>query len=346
MWEYNQLLWKLWESNYAKTVKDGHDGRFSGKTGKGPGADFFTKEFRQNAARLFDEAERLAGNAEILRRVKYDKVPLLYVRISKELGYQESPTTSFIGDAHKRGARQGQLDECRQMIDELEEITKRENNSRWNEHGSQSRDKTIAIWRNSFDIKVEPSTAARLGDAWRFKLDPKDEGVSDGWYKPEVAFDKWSEIRSDWNGGWEQQGYGDYYGVAWYAQKAIIPRELAGTKHLYLMNRSPGGEATIFINGVKAHERSAATGADPWTNWALPLAFDAVKFLKPGEENQIVVRINRPRVDYPSYMRGVWRQTYVTAADGDLSPDTDPSDTEKLWLKLWLSIQANLIGQQ
>ena len=346
MWEYNQLLWKLWESNYAKTVKDGHDGSFSGKTGKEPGADFFTKEFRQNAARLFGEAERLAGNAEILRRVKYDKVPLLYVRISKELGYHSSPTVFFIGDAYKRGARQGQFDECRQMIDELEEITKREDISRWDEHGFQSRDKTIPNWRNSFDIKVEPSTAARLGDAWRFKLDPKDEGVRAGWYKPEAAFDKWSEIRSDWNGGWEQQGYGDYYGVAWYAQRAIIPGELAGTKHLYLMLRSPGGEATIFINGVEAHERGAATGATPWTNWALPLAFDAAKFLKPGGENRIVVRINRPRVHYPSYMRGVWGQTYVTAADGDLSPDTDPGDTEKLWLKLWLSTQANLMGQK
>jgi len=41
-------------------------------------------------------------------------------------------------------------------------------------------------------------------------------------------------------------------------------------------------------------------------------------------------------------MRGVWGQTYVTATDRDLSPDGDPSDTEKLWQKLWLSTQAKL----
>ena len=45
---------------------------------------------------------------------------------------------------------------------------------------------------------------------------------------------------------------------------------------------------------------------------------------------------------YRPYMRGVWGQTYVTATDRDLSPDGDPSDTEQLWQKLWLSTQANL----
>ncbi|MCL5103797.1 MAG: DUF4838 domain-containing protein, partial [Armatimonadetes bacterium] len=94
MWKYNMLIWKLWETNYARTRQLGNDSPFQDKS---PYAPYWTKDFVDDATALFDEAERMSKDSDTLRRVKREKASLLYTKISQEVGYWAGQYQRHIG---------------------------------------------------------------------------------------------------------------------------------------------------------------------------------------------------------------------------------------------------------
>ena len=69
-----------------------------------------------------------------------------------------------------------------------------------------------------------------------------------------------------------------------------------------------GGEADIYVNGEFAFLHKGK----PWTNlshddiWASPFGYDIKKWLKPGEENVIAVR-----VEHEKGVGGIWMPVYL-----------------------------------
>ena len=145
---------------------------------------------------------------------------------------------------------------------------------------------------------IDPRIAQDLNKRWRFQADPQDVGVGKGWMKAEFDVAAWSLLNADsW---WQEQGYSDYHGVAWYRRSFDVPVLKAG-RRLILYFGAVDGHATIFINGRSLGEHLLP--AD-YTGWDQPFYFDVTEFLESGKSNLIAVRV-RKDVSFGGIFRGV-----------------------------------------
>ena len=140
IWEYNDLLWNIWEENHLKPKREnqlyGIGIRYS------PSSAFLSEEFLDKSSALFAEAEALADDQEIMRRVKLAKLPILYVKLSQGIGYLKDWSKDF-----KPGtATAAERDEYQRMLDEFEGIVKAENITHILE-ASKDAENMIELWR-------------------------------------------------------------------------------------------------------------------------------------------------------------------------------------------------------
>src|SRR5205807_2472187 len=98
--------------------------------------------------------------------------------------------------------------------------------------------------------KVQAQSLELVHRPWRFKPDPKGDGLARGWHKPDALLDSsWKEIRIGRN--WESQGYPDLDGWAWYRLDVEIPRTWAG-RSVYLTFEGVDDYYELFVNGQPA----------------------------------------------------------------------------------------------
>jgi len=117
---------------------------------------------------------------------------------------------------------------------------------------------------------------------WRFRTDPADEGVKQGWAgKPSADGAQWQDIRVD--DYWTSQGI-NHHGVAWYATTLTIPDGVED--YLWLLFQVLDGEAEIWIDGKSA-------GTLPGDPWDKAKAVDLTKFVDAGGEHQLVIRVEK-----------------------------------------------------
>lgn len=142
---------------------------------------------------------------------------------------------------------------------------------------------------------------------WKFKPDPKDEGLSKGWHMKNFGSSDWADIKIDKH--WEAQGYPDLDGWAWYRLTVKVPNSFEG-KDVYLKFTGVDDYYDLFVNGTKA-----GSGGDIPTKTT---AFDEVKshkitsLIKPGEDATIAVRV------YDWYgSGGIFRPVTLTTSPGD-----------------------------
>ena len=155
-----------------------------------------------------------------------------------------------------------------------------------------------------------------LSNEWLFAPDPDNTGLKDRWYDASFDDRKWSAIRSDKGTGWEHQYKGDYgAGLGWYRQRWKVPAKAGRRKRLYLFFGAVDEEAWVYINGKQAFEHTqASTGMNPDVLWKKPFAFEVTKFIRPGAENTIAVRVLNL-----SGMGGVYRPAHLLATDGPIN---------------------------
>ena len=116
--------------------------------------------------------------------------------------------------------------------------------------------------------------------AWRFRIDPNNIGLKQGWHKTPNANQKtWQDIRVD--DYWTEQGF-NYHGVAWYATTLKIPDGVE--EDLWLLFEILDGDAEIWIDGQ-------SVGKLPGDPWDKPKAVELTKLVKAGGKYQIVVRV-------------------------------------------------------
>ena len=154
-----------------------------------------------------------------------------------------------------------------------------------------------------FPVRVNPvhlhpdERRAQLADGWRFRLDPDDVGVADGWHARQDGVAESITVPGCWQG----QGFGDdstdevwdfrleartlratYKGTGWYATTFRVPDELVGGRHeLRFGGVHPSAE--FWLNGVRLGEHH-----QPF----VPVGFDVGDILRDDADNDLVVRVS------------------------------------------------------
>ncbi len=261
--------------------------------------EFLSKEFLDRASALFDRAEKLAENEVILHRVELARLPIIYVQLCRG--------PKFVGAQYSA------------LVDRFEAIARREGITHLRE-GPPDLDQKLKKWRDDLRVYEELQRIEKasvkirpLSPVWRFRPDPKDVGVSEGWLRGSFDDRHWAEVRSDRGSGWESQGFRDYTGFGWYRQSFPVPAQ-AGGKRLYLYFGAVDEDAYVYLNGKMAYEHTCkSTKLAPEVIWVTPFAFDATEMLKAGRSNNITVRVyNRLG------MGGIYKPVYLVAADRPL----------------------------
>jgi len=162
----------------------------------------------------------------------------------------------------------------------------------------------------------EALTLLPLSNAWKFRPDPKEEGLDQKWFAAGTDTAKWATVRSDKGTGYETQGYPDLKGYSWYRQTLFVPKAIAQHPRLLMLFCAADAFADIFINGEKVFTHNADNASDPWNVWRVPFVCDAKKQIKPGTDSVIAVRIYNV-----SGMGGVWKPAFLAGANQPVPAD-------------------------
>ncbi|MEM5016805.1 beta-glucuronidase [Metabacillus indicus] len=121
-----------------------------------------------------------------------------------------------------------------------------------------------------------------LSGLWNFKVDFKDEGFHEGWYK--VPLQKTTEIPvpSSYNDLTTDSAVRDHIGYVWYERTFHVPN---GWKDQRIVLRvgSASNHAVMWING---HEVTRHKGG------YLPFEAEVTNFIKWGEKNRVTLAVN------------------------------------------------------
>ena len=152
--------------------------------------------------------------------------------------------------------------------------------------GTVIRPKTSVDERNEAALELYPQAkpVQDLNDNWRFNPDPENTGLQQGFIKSDFQDASWKTVKAtDW---WQNQGFGNYHGTAWYRKTFVAP-QLPGDQLLILFFGAVDGDAEVYFNGQKVGEHRLAKDG---TGWDQPFGIDVTSALKPGQ-NTIAVRV-------------------------------------------------------
>jgi alpha-glucosidase (family GH31 glycosyl hydrolase) len=119
-----------------------------------------------------------------------------------------------------------------------------------------------------------------ISRGWQFAIDAHDAGLNQQWYGKAGGRVHWLPIRVGLP--WQEQGFADYSGPAWYRLAVKLPPQLPAKLYLYLGEIQKSYR--IFINGREAtHSR---------ISWPQRLTYtDVSGLLKAGQPNEILLRV-------------------------------------------------------
>ena len=132
---------------------------------------------------------------------------------------------------------------------------------------------------------------------WKFITDPGAKGHTKDYFAKKLNESKWKPIKY---GYWEDQGFEDYDGIAWYRIRFTMPPKVdhnAFELHFNGVDES----AWIWLNGVYlgGHDIGVAGHNKHF-------AVDGTKEVKFGAENLLVVRVKDTGA-----AGGIWRDIYA-----------------------------------
>jgi hypothetical protein len=142
-----------------------------------------------------------------------------------------------------------------------------------------------ADWRTLPD----PLPAEAWG-AWKFRTDPLEQGLRDGWHKPQADETGWSPMPVP---AWfEETDAGPYHGMAWYRVHLAVPAAWEG-KPIRILFGAVDEEAWVYLNGKPLTEHTVASeGKSINEIYDLPFRADAPPAaVVYGGQNVLAVRV-------------------------------------------------------
>ncbi len=180
----------------------------------------------------------------------------------------------------------------------------------------------VTLWRDAHNAKMGEMPAAwkALPDPlpvplqnWKFRADPLEQGLKQGWQEPDLKEDGW--IPGVVPAFWAEMGdVGNYQGYGWYRVRFQVPASWKG-RSVRILFAAADEETWVYVNGTLVREHSAATENKPGTDlWEMPFTAEAPpSVLRYGEENSLAVRVNNT-----AHNGGLWRPVLVHAASASV----------------------------
>jgi hypothetical protein len=152
-------------------------------------------------------------------------------------------------------------------------------------------------------LKDYPDARAmqELNEGWRFKTDPDHTGEKRGFGGAELDVRSWKPISVE--DYWQNQGFGDYHGTAWYRKTFTAPAVKADQR-LLLFFGSVDGDAVVYLNGKKVGEHLPSKLGNGWDK---PFALNVTGAMKPGR-NVIAVEVSKDL-----YVAGIYKGVRLMA---------------------------------
>ena len=148
--------------------------------------------------------------------------------------------------------------------------------------------------RDDWDHAVAVISSTELPDKnWKFATDPDGNGHKKNFFALDLDDGKWATLGV---GNWEDQGFRNYDGFAWYRIAFDAPPK-PDCNAVELNFGGVDEEAWVWLNGVYVGQH--AVGQSGWNE---PFQLDVTEELKWGGRNVLVVRV------YDSKMGGgIWK---------------------------------------
>ncbi|NOY76741.1 MAG: family 16 glycosylhydrolase [Calditrichaeota bacterium] len=173
-----------------------------------------------------------------------------------------------------------------------------------------------------------PPQTIDLSMNWCFSPDKKDRGMSEKWYAVDFDDSNWDTLNAGLR--WEDQGYPDLDGTAWYRKSVLIPAAWKGKK-VWMKFRAVNDAYTLFVNG----ESVATFGMSHHSYAGRPSVVDVTKQIEFGKPNLIAVKV----VDWGN-SGGLWRRPVLITTDRSQTKlfqplSKKPFDPEKAGYRLF-----------
>ncbi len=168
-----------------------------------------------------------------------------------------------------------------------------------------------------------------LAGRWRFRTDPDDKGLGEGWQAEDYNDARWASISVP--GAWEQQGQRGYDGAAWYRRTFAAPaREKIPSGRAYLVIRGADDRADIYLNG-----ELIGTVRDVQA----PAAFDITDALRFGRTNTLAIRVTDS-----GGLGGLRGPIFISSAGMQPAPLTPGQMRARIWAEMIHGASATVIG--
>lgn len=133
---------------------------------------------------------------------------------------------------------------------------------------------------------------------WAFNQDKNLDGHRQGWFKVNWNDSKWAKLKI---GCWEDQGFANYDGIAWYRLNFSMPSKLKDFTAVELYFQAVDESAWVWLNGKYIGQHDV--GPDGWDK---PFWLDVTKEINWDGENVLTVR-----VEDTQYGGGIWKPVSV-----------------------------------
>ncbi|MCB9206372.1 MAG: family 16 glycosylhydrolase [Ignavibacteriales bacterium] len=152
-------------------------------------------------------------------------------------------------------------------------------------------------------VENETLNTINLDRDWLFHPDEKNIGITEKWFASDFDDSNWDTLKA--GNRWENQGYPNLDGFAWYRKKVKIPIEWNGKK-VWIKFSGVNDSYNLFVNGKKV-----ASVGEANISYASKSSFSEIsKFLNADEFNLIVVQVN----DWGN-SGGLWQEPNILTID-------------------------------
>ncbi len=166
-------------------------------------------------------------------------------------------------------------------------------------------------------VKNNAQETIELTTNWKFSPDEKNVGDSKKWYSVNFDDSKWDSI--DAGKRWEDQGYRDMDGYAWYRKTVDIPADWK-EKEVWIKFGAVNDAYDLYVNGKLV----SSYGASKYSLADKPTFSKVSGFLHYGKINQIALRV----VDWGN-SGGLWRLPVIITTDKSETELFKPLTTKK-----------------
>ncbi len=145
-----------------------------------------------------------------------------------------------------------------------------------------------------------------LNGPWSFRFDPEDKGMKDNWQTGKEPFPLSILVPFPW--GAPLSGLKDETDIGWYGKTLEVP-ESWKNKRTFLTIGASDWHTTVWLDG-----QTLGSHQGGYT----PFSFELTPFLKYGQAQKLVIRVDDKRRDFTLYgkqgygnARGIWQTVYL-----------------------------------